>query len=134
MGLGGLLFLLSAVFLCAGLFAGRHLDVVDLAVAGFSLFVALVAGRIALTGRPPEAGNAPSARRQKLISAAYRYAAGDLTLEEYGVMTRKLLEGGGQWQQLAREGKKLEACKHYKEEMGVSLMEAKKAVEAFMDS
>jgi hypothetical protein len=134
MGAGCVLFLLSAVFLCASPLVGRDLNVLDVAVAGFSLFVAFVAGQIALTGKPPEAGNESRSRRHRLITAANRYAAGDMTLEEYGTITRKLLEEGGKWRRLAMEGKKLEACKLYKQETGVSLMEAKKAVEAFMES
>jgi hypothetical protein len=73
-------------------------------------------------------------RERQLISAAPRYTVGELTLEEYGTITRELLEEGGKWRQLALEGKKLEACKLYKQEMGVSLMEAKRAVETYMDS
>ena len=135
MGTGCVLFLLSAVFLCVSPLVGRDLNVVDVAVAGFSLFVALVAGQIALTGKPPEAGNERRSRQhEQLITAAHRYTAGDLTLEEYGTITRELLEEGGEWRRLALEGKKLEACKLYKQEMGVSLMEAKRAVESFMDS
>ena len=128
MGVGSVLFLLSAVFLCTRPMVGRDINLVDVAVAGFSLFVAFTAGQIALTGKPPKAGKEPSARRQKLISAAYRYAAGEMSLEEYGTTTRELLEGGREWQQLALAGKKLEACKRYREEMGVSLMEAKRAI------
>jgi ribosomal protein L7/L12 len=44
------------------------------------------------------------------------------------------LEEGGEWKRLALEGKKLEACKLYKQEMGFSLMEAKRAVESFRGS
>jgi hypothetical protein len=133
MGTGCVAFLLSAVFLCASPLIGRDLNAVDVAAAGFSLFVALVAGQIALTGKPPEAGNQRSSRHQQLITAAHRYAAGEITLENYGTITRELLEEGGEWRRRALEGNKLEACKLYKQEMGVSLMEAKKAVESFVD-
>jgi hypothetical protein len=82
---------------------------------------AVVFTSIAATGKLKRIDAEQRGRQHKLFAAASRYAAGEMTLEEYGTITQRLLEGGGEWRRLALEGKKLEACKLYKEETGRSL-------------
>jgi hypothetical protein len=79
-------FLASAVVAAFPAVVGSA-DKPDYLLAGFFLWGTILFGTIAATGRVDTAGS----KRAKVMIAATKYVAGEITLDEYGSHTKQIL-------------------------------------------